>query len=297
MCNPIQQEHEIQQAPAPIVVQEQDQAVQQAQAVEQAQEQQQAVQQEQVQQQQQAQQQPAAPVDAAPAQTQNKKKTERIAPVTRKQVRGNFSDVRKNAFQENLMDNVRMDAAVHDSKPYRAVMDAIRDYASMNLEKTSTDKQSAALAKARRLLRAHPATPDAQDAEECISDVYLRVWERFSSFDRARGSLAAWLTAVARNAAVDRRRAVRPPDEAWDGQAGAAPSPEDELLRRERTRQLKRAVDALGAAEQVLFYRKYYYLQSTAQIAAEMGLSERAVEGRLYRLRRRLQKAMGGDAR
>ena len=138
--------------------------------------------------------------------------------------------------------------------------------------------------------------PDAQDAEECISDVYLRVWERFSSFDRARGSLAAWLTAVARNAAVDRRRAVRPPDEAWDGQAGVAPSPEDELLRRERTRQLKRAVDALGAAEQVLFYRKYYYLQSTAQIAAEMGLSERAVEGRLYRLRRRLQKAMGGDA-
>lgn len=139
--------------------------------------------------------------------------------------------------------------------------------------------------------------PDAQDAEECISDVYLRVWERFSSFDRARGSLAAWLTAVARNAAADRRRAARPPDETWDGQAGTAPSPEDELLRRERTRQLKRAVDALGAAEQVLFYRKYYYLQSTAQIAAEMGLSERAVEGRLYRLRRRLQKAMGGDAR
>ncbi|MFQ6841207.1 MAG: hypothetical protein ACLRSJ_04915 [Agathobaculum sp.] len=32
-------------------------------------------------------------------------------------------------------------------------------------------------------------------------------------------------------------------------------------------------------------------------MAAEMGLSERAVEGRLYRLRRRLQKAMGGDAR
>ena len=53
---------------------------------------------------------------------------------------------------------------------------------------------------------------------------------------------------------------------------------------------------SLGAAEQLLFYRKYYYLQSTAQIAAEMGLTERAVEGRLYRLRRRLQKALGGDA-
>ena len=69
------------------------------------------------------------------------------------------------------------------------------------------------------------------------------------------------------------------------------------MLQRERMALLRRAVDALGAPERQLFYRKYYYLQSTAQIAAEMGLSERAVEGRLYRLRRRLQKAMGGDER
>ena len=138
--------------------------------------------------------------------------------------------------------------------------------------------------------------PDAQDAEECVSDIYLRVWEKFASFDRTRGSLAAWLTAVARNAAVDRRRRSREPEQNWDETEGASPSPEDEVLRRERTRQLRQALDTLGSVEQLLFYRKYYYLQSTAQIAAEMGLSERAVEGRLYRLRRRLQKAMGGDA-
>ncbi|MBS5654729.1 MAG: hypothetical protein KHW96_06745 [Firmicutes bacterium] len=42
----------------------------------------------------------------------------------------------------------------------------------------------------------------------------------------------------------------------------------------------------LSAGERLLFYRKYYYLQSTAQIALELGLTERAVEGRLYRLKR-----------
>ena len=36
----------------------------------------------------------------------------------------------------------------------------------------------------------------------------------------------------------------------------------------------------------MLFYRKYYYLQPTAQIAAELGMTERAVEGRLYRLKK-----------
>ena len=137
---------------------------------------------------------------------------------------------------------------------------------------------------------------DAQDTEECVSDVWLHVWERFETFDRAKGTLAAWMTVVARNAAVDRLRRWRGPDGTWEEQAGASPSPEEEVLRRERTQLLQKAVDALGASEQLLFYRKYYYLQSTAQIAAEMGLTERAVEGRLYRLRRRLQKALGGDA-
>ena len=52
---------------------------------------------------------------------------------------------------------------------------------------------------------------DEQDTEECVSDVYLRVWERFSGFDAEKGSLSTWLTAVARNTAVDalRRRRAR----------------------------------------------------------------------------------------
>ena len=47
--------------------------------------------------------------------------------------------------------------------------------------------------------------------------------------------------------------------------------------------------------EQELVYRKYFYLQPTAQMAAELGLTTRAVEGRLHRLRRRLKKELGGE--
>ena len=35
--------------------------------------------------------------------------------------------------------------------------------------------------------------------------------------------------------------------------------------------------------------------KSTAQIAAELGITERAAEGRLYRLRQRLRNLLGGD--
>lgn len=52
---------------------------------------------------------------------------------------------------------------------------------------------------------------------------------------------------------------------------------------------------AYPSSSRLLFYRKYYYRQSTAQIAVELGTTERAVEGRLYRIKKALRKALGGD--
>ena len=139
---------------------------------------------------------------------------------------------------------------------------------------------------------------DPRDREECLSEAAMQVWEHIGQFSRQRGSWNAWLTAVARNTALNhaRKNARHAGAEELTEHTAAGPSPEEEVVRREREQELLEALGRLLPEERLLFYRKYYYLQSTAQIAAEMGLSERAVEGRLYRLRRRLQKAMGGDA-
>jgi DNA-directed RNA polymerase specialized sigma24 family protein len=55
------------------------------------------------------------------------------------------------------------------------------------------------------------------------------------------------------------------------------------------------ALRQLSPKDRMLFYRKYYYLQSTAQIASELGMTERAVEGKLYRLKKQLRKMLGGE--
>ena len=70
-------------------------------------------------------------------------------------------------------------------------------------------------------------------------------------------------------------------------------SPEEALIQAERRAALHDALARLGQNDRALFYRKYYYLQSTAQIAAELGMTERAVEGRLYRLKKRLRTMAG----
>ena len=144
----------------------------------------------------------------------------------------------------------------------------------------------------------NPVIKDESDREECLSDVCMRVWNRIESFDPGKGSWTTWITAIARNAALSRTRrmsmeseelAVDIPDNSQD--------PESAVLRSERLQALNEALSRLRKKDRIgyiLFYRKYYYLQSTAQIAAELGMTVKAVESRLYRVKRQLREELGG---
>lgn len=140
---------------------------------------------------------------------------------------------------------------------------------------------------------------DPHQAEECLAQVYARLVEKAASYDGARAGLATWLTAICRNAAYDRLRALARQSQRsgeLDPQIpDPSPGPEETVLRRERIQALEQALNRLNRTDYLIFYRKYYYLQSTARIAAELGFSERAIEGRLYRIRKKLQKQLGGD--
>ena len=138
-----------------------------------------------------------------------------------------------------------------------------------------------------------PILPDPQDREECLSEVSMRVWSRIAQFDPARGSWNAWLTAVTRSTALNFQRSA-----ARHGDTQTLPeeaSPEETLIQAERRAALHDALARLGQNDRALFYRKYYYLQSTAQIASELGMTARAVEGRLYRLKKQLRRMLGGE--
>lgn len=140
---------------------------------------------------------------------------------------------------------------------------------------------------------------DPQDAEDCYSAVTELLWRHLEDYDPARGSLTAWLTTLSRNTAFNHLKAKLRREQHLaepEVEMSHTDTPEDALLRRERAERLKAAVDRLNETDRLLFYRRYYYLQPVAQIAAEMGMTERSAEGRLYRLRQRLRRELGGDA-
>ena len=142
-----------------------------------------------------------------------------------------------------------------------------------------------------------PFLSDPRDREEVLQDCVMKVWQSVGNFDEEKGSWTSWLTAIARNAALSRARTEkrREAGALSEEESDPSPTPEEEALRKERQQALLAALKTLKKSERILFYRKYYYNQSTAQIAAELGTSERAVEGKLYRIRQKLKDLLKGE--
>jgi RNA polymerase sigma-70 factor (ECF subfamily) len=51
---------------------------------------------------------------------------------------------------------------------------------------------------------------DREEAEDVLQDVYVTIWRRADRFDAGRASVMAWISAIARNRAIDRLRARGP---------------------------------------------------------------------------------------
>ncbi len=143
-----------------------------------------------------------------------------------------------------------------------------------------------------------PILSEEADREECLSDVLMRVWNSIGTYDEHKSAFSTWLATLARNTALNHRRN----NAKHEGHNELDPSipdssdtPEQAVLRMERSLAVRRAVAELRPRDRELFYRKYYYYQSTAQIAAELGMTVRGVEGKLYRIRKQLQTKLGGE--
>jgi RNA polymerase sigma-70 factor (ECF subfamily) len=142
-------------------------------------------------------------------------------------------------------------------------------------------------AAAQRVLR------DPAAAEDVVQDVFMGLWKRPQGFDAGRGSLANYLTMLARSRAVDRwrSRATREAATRRSAEQSLRPpaeSAEEPVLRREGSRRLLRAVDTLPADQREALLLAYGRGLTTREIseAAQVPLGTAK-----SRLRLGLQKA------
>lgn len=127
-----------------------------------------------------------------------------------------------------------------------------------------------------------------EDMEEALSDVFVALW---NSRERLEGEdLRPYLAAIARNAARQRLRQLRPTESLPEERMDDAPGPENLAETAETAEELRRAIRALPPEERDLFIRFYYLGQTTAEIAAATGEKEATLRSRLRRGRLKLKQ-------
>lgn len=139
------------------------------------------------------------------------------------------------------------------------------------------------------------------EVEECINDVYLKVWKNGAGYDYEKASFRTYVKVITRNTALNYLRRLRRLEELEGFDAGEdslqaeyidyRQNVEQKIIQKEETEALNRVLMSLRRKDKELVLRRFYYLQSTRQIAQAMRMSENAVDSKLSRLRKKIKKS------
>lgn len=132
------------------------------------------------------------------------------------------------------------------------------------------------------------------DAEECVNDAMLAVWNSVPPEDPS--PLGAYIRRITRNIAVDRMRRetaqkrrtnyARAIDEL--AEAIGADDVSEAVDAAELTGEINEFLARLDAEARIMFVRRYYYGDAVKDIAKRLSLPARAVSVKLFRVREKL---------
>ncbi len=136
-----------------------------------------------------------------------------------------------------------------------------------------------------------------QDAEETVSDTYLKAWNAIPP--RKPGILKMFLAKITRNLAFSRWRSCNAQKrgggemelvlEELAGCIAAPGSIEDGLNAKELAKTIRCFLNTLPVREQDLFLRRYFFVEETEAIAERYGMKPATVQRTLSRTRMKLK--------
>ena len=138
-----------------------------------------------------------------------------------------------------------------------------------------------------------------QDAEECVNDTLVKIWESIPP--NRPGSLLAYALTIVRNLSLNKlqfRNAQKrggsavciPFSELEEHLEGIAVPDEGESQEFERI--INEFLDSLPKKDAVLFIRRYWYLDSIKTLSEMSGYSENNVYQKLFVMRRKLRERL-----
>lgn len=150
----------------------------------------------------------------------------------------------------------------------------------------------------QRLFRvARAVLRDDAEAEDVVQATYVKAFTRLGSF-RGDSAFSTWLTRIALNEALSRKRRQRPMmdittmEDTAEVIAFPGASPEAETGRRELRDMLSTSIDKLPEPFRLVFVLREIEELDVAETAAFLGIKPETVKTRLFRARRLIREAL-----
>lgn len=134
-----------------------------------------------------------------------------------------------------------------------------------------------------------------QDAEECVNDSYLAVWNAVPP--KNPSPLLAFLLKIVRNISINRytyKSRQKRNQQYWecvdelDYCLASNETVETQIEARELTNHIELFLDSLSKTNRLIFIRRYWYVDSYETLSKITGLRESTLRTRLFRMRKDL---------
>ena len=141
-------------------------------------------------------------------------------------------------------------------------------------------------------------TSDIQTSQECENDTYLQAWKLIPP-NEPRTYLYAFLARIARHISIDRCRErsslkregfLTELNKEMEECLPSAENTENSVDEKELAELIGKYLQTLSQEKRVIFVRRYFYLDSVAQISKRCAVTESKVKSSLFRTRNGLRE-------
>lgn len=128
--------------------------------------------------------------------------------------------------------------------------------------------------------------------EECINDVYLRIWNNIAGFDKEKNILKNWIAAIAKYRAIDYKRKYLKTLQQVDISEVDIESDfviEKEALKNELDYELEGLLKNLSPLDKQLFIKLFVKEESIEEVSNEFNIKPSAIYNRVSRGKSKLR--------
>ncbi len=133
---------------------------------------------------------------------------------------------------------------------------------------------------------------DISSVEECMNDVFMKIWDNIDCFDIIKGTFKTWVMVIAKFKAIDYKRKLMKYSDCAnidDLSLSSGENIENAFILKERRNEILSAIEDMKDPDRYIFLKRYFLNEDIDTIAQSLSLTKAAIENRLSRGRKILK--------